>query len=178
MHDNSHYSKIIDKHKDLAFSIALKILKNEQDAEEIVQDAFIKAFRSMDRFKGESRFFTWFYRIVYNTAISRYRGSIKKDVETVYEESSTVDFTNFNQAVYDLDHQDRKALIQEAMSALDELDYTILSLYYLENKDLKAISTITGKKRNYLKVLLQRARHKFHNNLNNTLKRELKELSR
>ncbi len=73
INQNCDYSTIINKYKDLAFNIALKITKNEQDSKEIVQDSFVKAFRGLNKFKNESQFSTWFYRIVYNTAISSVR---------------------------------------------------------------------------------------------------------
>src|SRR6056297_3810878 len=75
------YAILIERHKVLAFNIARKITRNEQDAEEIVQDAFVKAFGAYSGFKKESRFSTWFYRIVYNTAISSIRQRRVKTVE-------------------------------------------------------------------------------------------------
>lgn len=173
---NCDYSKIINKYKDLAFNIALKITKNEQDSEEIVQDSFVKAFKGFDKFKNESQFSTWFYRIVYNTAISSVRH--KKHITEEVDDNLTDALEN-NQiegAVNDLDVFDRNRLISEALSKLNELDYTILSLYYYEDLSLKEISKIVEKKKNYLKVLLQRARLKLYNGLSVSLKKELKEL--
>jgi len=178
MYDHTFYSKIVDKYKDLAFTIALKITGNMQDAEEIVQDAFVKAFQGMDKFKGESRFSTWFYRIVYNTAISKSRLKHNNIQKIEWEHNAKTDFSELNNAIENLDREDRQNLIREAMAKLDQLDYTILTLYYLEGKDFKDIATITGQKRGYLKVLMQRARHKLYNTLDHTVKKELKELIR
>jgi RNA polymerase sigma-70 factor (ECF subfamily) len=172
----SDYSKLIDKYKDLAFNIALKITKNEQDSEEVVQDSFVKAFRGLNKFKNESQFSTWFYRIVYNTAISSIRG--KKHISVAIDENITDTFEN-NQiecAINNLEEYDRKQLIKEALAKLSELDYTILSLYYYEDLSLNEISKIVDKRKNYLKVLLQRARLKLYNGLSISLKKELHEL--
>ncbi|MFZ1290162.1 MAG: sigma-70 family RNA polymerase sigma factor, partial [Melioribacteraceae bacterium] len=79
-------------------------------------------------------------------------------------------------AINNLDAYDRKQLINEALAKLNELDYTILSLYYYEDMSLKEISKIVEKKKNYLKVLLQRARLKLYNGLSTSLKSDLKEL--
>ena len=68
--NQSDYSIIVDRYKDKAFSLLKKMLKNEQDAEETLQDCFIKAYNSLSSFKGEAKFSTWFYRIVYNTALT------------------------------------------------------------------------------------------------------------
>ena len=64
--ETAAYSKIVDKHKSLVFSIALKFLRNTEDAEEVAQDTFLKAYQSLDKFKSESKFSTWLYRIAYN----------------------------------------------------------------------------------------------------------------
>jgi RNA polymerase sigma factor (sigma-70 family) len=173
---NCDYSTIINKYKDLAFNIALKITKNEQDSEEIVQDSFVKAFQGLDKFKKESQFSTWLYRIVYNTAISSIRH--KKHTSVEIDDNLTASFEN-NQiecAINNLDEYDRKQLIREALAKLNELDYTILSLFYYEDLSLKEISKIVEIKKNYLKVLLQRARLKLYNGLSISLKKELKEL--
>ncbi len=171
------YSAIINKYKDLAFNIALKITKNEQDSEEIVQDSFVKAFRGLNKFKNESQFSTWFYRIVCNTAISSVRP--KKYTVVKIDDNLTDVFENnqIERAVNNLDSYDRKRLLSEALSKLNELDYTVLSLYYYEDLSLKEISKIVDKKINYLKVLLQRARLKLYNELSVSLKKELKELT-
>jgi RNA polymerase sigma factor (sigma-70 family) len=173
---NCDYSTIINKYKVLAFNIALKITKNEQDSEEIVQDSFIKAFKGLNNFKNESQFSTWFYRIVYNTAISSIRN--KKHIAIEFDDKLTATLEN-NQiecAIRNLDEYDRKQLIKEALAKLNEIDYTILSLYYYEDLSLKEISKIVEKEKDYLKVLLQRARLKLYNGLSISLKKELKEL--
>lgn len=172
----SDYSAIIDKYKDLAFNIALKITKNEQDAEEVVQDSFVKAFRGLKNFKNESRFSTWFYRIVYNTAISSIRCRKQNTVgidDNLAEEDGSEQIEN---GIRNLEESDRKMLITESLAKLNELDYTILTLYYYEDLSLNDISKIVAKDKNYLKVLLQRARIKLYNGLSASLKKELKEL--
>lgn len=172
----SDYKTLIDKHKDLAFNIALKITKNEQDSEEIVQDSFVKAFRGLGNFKKESQFSTWFYKIVYNTAISSIR---RKSIDSILINDYMCDSIEGNQienVLEKLDASDRKLLIRESLAKLNENDYIILSLYYYEELSLKEISKVVGKKSNYLKVLLQRARIKLLNSLSQSIKHELKEL--
>jgi RNA polymerase sigma-70 factor (ECF subfamily) len=170
------YSELINKYKDLAFNIALKITKNELDSEEVVQDSFVKAFRGYNKFKNKSQFSTWFYRIVYNTAVSSVRLKKLPFVEINDSFSNPIDNSQVESAVNRLDAYDRKRLISEALSKLNELDYTILLLYYYEDMSLEEISKIVDKKRNYLKVLLQRARLKLYTRLSVSLKKELKEL--
>ena len=71
------FSYIVDNHKDKAYNLAFRICGNHEEAEEIAQDSFLKAYRSLRGFKMKSSFATWLYRIVYNTAISQVR--IKKE---------------------------------------------------------------------------------------------------
>jgi len=71
--DTSAYTNLVNKHKDMVYTIALRIARNHQDAEEIAQDVFLKAFQSLESFRQKSKFSTWLYRIVYNTAISKIR---------------------------------------------------------------------------------------------------------
>lgn len=170
------YSAIIDKYKNLAFNIALKITKNEQDSEEIVQDSFVKAFKGLNKFKNESQFSTWFYRIVYNTAISSIRRKKHNIVEIDDNLTDALENSQIERSINNLDAYDRKRLISDALSKLNELDYTIISLYYYEDLSLKEISKIVEKEKNYLKVLLQRARLKLYNGLDVSLIKELKEL--
>ena len=173
---NCDYSTIINKYKDLAFNIALKITKNELDSEEIVQDSFVKAFNGMNKFKKESQFSTWFYRIVYNTAVSSIRHKKHSTIEIDEKLTDTLENNQVEYAIKNLDELDRKQLIKEALAKLNAIDYTILSLYYYEDLSLEEISKIVEKGKNYLKVLLQRARLKLYKGLSISLKKELKEL--
>src|SRR5690606_10923412 len=70
------FSILIDRYKNKAFSLLKRLLKNEMEAEEVLQDCFLKAFNALNDFRSESKFSTWFYKIVYNTALSRI--SVKK----------------------------------------------------------------------------------------------------
>jgi len=67
------YTVIVDRYKDLVYSVVHKILKNQEEAEETAQDTFLKAYQALPGFKQEARFSTWLFRIAYNTAISRTR---------------------------------------------------------------------------------------------------------
>ena len=170
-----HYASIIDQYKDLAYSIAFKITKNEQDSEEIVQDSFIKAFQNLHKFRNDSKFSTWFYRIVFNTAISATR---KNRLQTTGINKELIDNREKvdSNVIQNLNQQDRKRIIKKGMDKLDALDFTVITLFYYQTKSLKEIAVITGNDRNYLKVILQRARRKLLNALNDADKLELKKL--
>ena len=76
--DTSSFSFLVESYKDMAYTIAMKIVRNAEDAEEVAQDSFVKAYQQLQSFKGNSKFSTWLYTIVYRTAISKIR---KKKLE-------------------------------------------------------------------------------------------------
>jgi len=99
------YTFLINKYKDMVYTIASKITRNHEDAEEVAQDTFMKAFQKLDTFKGDSKFSTWLYSIVYRTAISRIR---KKEVSTLAIDDSVI----VNHST-DKDHEHTHALKEE-----------------------------------------------------------------
>ena len=169
------FSCLIDMHKNLAFSIALKICGKTQDAEEVVQDAFIKVYDNIDNFRGKSKFSYWLYRIVYNTAISRVR---KKEQPTVTldDELGVVDVNNLDNALNEISIQERGQILKEAMLALDGLDYTVLALFYYEEKSAREVAEIVQKSVPYVKVRLSRARQKLYGELEKMLQKEIRDL--
>ena len=68
--ETREYRALVEKYKQFVFAITVKILNNEEEAEEAAQDAFIKGFQALRDFSGKSKFTTWLYRIAFNTAIS------------------------------------------------------------------------------------------------------------
>ena len=69
--DTIAFSVLVERYKDLVFTLTYRILKNREDAEEASQDTFIKAYKSLSKFKGDSKFSTWIYKIAYNTSLDR-----------------------------------------------------------------------------------------------------------
>ena len=88
------YEKVVDHYQSFCYTLAFRILKNNMEAEEATQDAFIKAYRSLKYFSGNSKFSSWLYRITYNTAITYYRKrKHHEDFEIIkYDHSNSEDF--------------------------------------------------------------------------------------
>jgi len=156
--NQSDYSIIVDRYKDKAFSLLKKMLKNEQDAEETLQDCFIKAYNSLSGFKGEAKFSTWFYRIVYNTALTKL-SSQKRKTEN---EMSSVD-EHFNlKSDYDYNVSERKDMsefINELVNKLPEKYSAIISLFYLDEMSCEEISNVLDISLSNVKVMLHRSRN-------------------
>src|SRR5574344_2092039 len=87
--NTSAFSYFVEAYQDMAITIAHRICGNVQDAEDVVQESFVKAFRNLRSFRSDSKFSTWLYRIVYNTAITHTKTQMWiGSRETVMEEAS------------------------------------------------------------------------------------------
>ena len=72
-HDLAAFEQLVERHSERAFQLAYSILQNRQDAEEVVQDAFLRIYRSLGNFRGDAQFTTWMYRIVVNLCNNKFR---------------------------------------------------------------------------------------------------------
>ena len=156
------FGYVIEKYQTLALNIALPIVKNQEDAEEIVQDAFVKIYRFIRQYNGESRFSSWLYKIVYNTALTRLNTNTKKwmrehEIKTANEKEEATD--RIDERMIDLDI--RSSLLDEALEQLPESDRLLMTLYYLGEKSIAEIAEITAWNTSKCKVKLMRARGKM-----------------
>ncbi len=166
----NYFSYIVERYQDIVFSIALKVLKNREEAEEMAQESFIKAYKSLKSFKGKAKFSTWLYRITYNTCISETR---KKK----HHYTSTDDIQISDEAeemnLDGIPEENRAKYIQAALQKLPEDEYTLVLLYYFEEQTVEDICKVTGLSASNAKVKLFRARKKLYTILNDMLKDEL-----
>ena len=170
--NSDSFAPLVDKYKQLAFSLSMKITRNREDAEEAAQDAFIKAYRSLESFKGSATFKTWFFRIVYTTAISKIRG--KQNNQVSFEDYKLTDseLMDTENAVGQLSVEERSAQLHKAMDHLDPDERAILNLYYFEDLPVEEIATIMGLSSSNVKVKLFRSRKKLYGQLHGILKCE------
>ena len=166
----AQYSYIVDKYKNIVFSIAMKVLKNREDAEEMAQESFIKAYKSLHTFKGNAKFSTWLYRITYNTCITELR---KRKVHFTSTEEVQIKDEAQEMNLDGIPEENRAVVIKEAMSRLPEDEYTLVLLYYFEEQSIEEISRVTGLSESNSKVKLFRARKKLYTILNDIMKDEL-----
>ena len=155
------FSYLVDRHKDKAYNLAFRICGNHEEAEEIAQDSFLKAYRSLGRFKMKSSFATWLYRIVYNTAISQVR--IKKKGILSLEDfpADANDFIGSNSSEEEAEKEYRSSLLSFALQKINEEERGLISLYYYEDMSIEEISDVTGIGKSNIKVRMFRARQKM-----------------
>ncbi len=165
--DTRAYSILVDKYQNIVFSLALRILKNREEAEEMAQEAFIRAFRSLESFRGNSRFSTWLYTIAYNSCLSQVRknklshsgnSGLDPGVE-IWEEQENRE-----------NEEQRSCCLEAALKKLPEEDYLLVILHYYDNQRIDEISRITGLGESNVKVRLHRARKKLQAMMNEMLK--------
>ena len=155
------YSYIIDKHKDKAFNLAYRICGNREDAEEIAQDGFLKAFKSLKNFKMQSSFATWLYRIVYNTAISLVRTKKKGILSLEDFPADAIDFLKYGTSEEEAENDFRNSLVNFALQKINIEERGLISLYYYDEMSTEEIAAVTGISRSNIKVKLFRARQKM-----------------
>ena len=156
--NSSDYSILVDRYKNKAFSMLNRMLKNEFDAEEILQDCFLKAYKSLNNFKGEAKFSTWFYRIVYNSALTKL-SSQKRKTET--EMTSVEDHINLESEYNsnEIEKLDINHLIHKTISKLPERYSAIITMFYLNEMTIDEISEAMGLTVSNVKVMLHRSRN-------------------
>jgi RNA polymerase sigma-70 factor (ECF subfamily) len=161
------YAGLVDRYKNYAFTIALKIVQNRSEAEEIAQDAFIKAFHGLKNFNRDSKFSTWLYRIAFNTAVS-YKRKHRQPLQSI--EHTIIHLAHEGEG--SLETKDKKKYIDLALSKLGEADRTALTLFYLEEFSLEEIAEITQTPANTIKVRIHRARQRLAEELKSILNQE------
>lgn len=152
--DNFRY--FIQKYKDMAFSIAVSVVKNEFDAEEVVQEAFVKAFKNLKSFRGKSEFKTWFYRIVINESFRRLEKA-KNDI-LLLSGQDLLETEDFADTFRGMNTNEQKVLVTESLKKIPAKESLALQLFYLEGNRIDEITTITGWSEANVKVILHRAR--------------------
>lgn len=156
--NTADYSILIDRYKNKAFSMLKRILKNEFDAEEVLMDCFLKAYNNINSFKFESKFSTWFYRIVYNTALTKL-SSTKRKIEN---EMSSVDDLHYLESKYladDFIKEDNLVLIKKIVNELPLKNAAVVTMFYLEEMSTEEISEVLQISVANVKVILHRSRN-------------------
>jgi len=171
--DTNAFSVLIDRYKHMVFTLALKIIKNREDAEEVAQDVFLKAYRVLATFKGDSKFSTWLYKIAHYKSLDYLKKNKRTVSTTQIDISDEYNIPSFDNALEAMEVDERKATIKEALKELSEVDNVLITLHYFEELSLKEISKITGVQANTVKVRIFRSRKRLAEILKNRLEPEI-----
>ena len=159
--ETNAFAILVDRYKDMIFTLALKMVKNREEAEEVSQDTFIKIYNSLNKFKGDSKFSTWIYKIAYNTCLDRLKKSKKEDLNISIDDFSSHLIKTMDTALSALEDKERKQTIQNCLNLLPSEENFLLTLFYFEDQNLEEISKIMSINANNVKVKLFRSRQKL-----------------
>lgn len=170
--NTAKYELLVAKHSEKVFALAKSMLKNKEDAEEITQNVFLKAFNSLKRFKGDAKFSTYLYRICYNECLNHLRSrKVFTDIEnTVYEDQ------DINEGFYNLKRLDQQNILKKALKKIHHDYAMVLTMFYLEDQSHKEIMGMTDWSLSAVKVKLHNARKSLAIVLNDMLKNEVNNL--
>ena len=170
--ETAAFEVLVNRYKDMAFSIARRVCSSAEDAEEVAQDAFLKVFQALDKFKQESKFSTWLYRIITNTAISSTR---KKKIALVAFDESLVDNYSEDEVQENLDQfgsEEQSRLIGKAMQQLHQQDCLLVNMFYTDDLSIEEIAEVTGLSQANVKVKLHRIRKKLYLLMNELMSKQ------
>jgi len=170
--DANAFAVIVERYKDLVYTLALRMMKHREEAEEVAQDTFIKVYKSLNRFKGDSKFSTWIYRVAYNTCLDRIKKHKRQYHTVAIDEYTEHQVKTLDNALDKIEEQEKQQAIQSCLELLPSEDSFLLTLYYFEELSLDEISKIVGLKPNNVKVKIFRSRKKLATILKDRLDNE------
>jgi RNA polymerase sigma factor, sigma-70 family len=175
--ETSLYASLVKRYQNFVFTIALRYTPHREDAEEIAQDVFVKAYRSLADFRGESKFSTWLYTIVTTTCITFLRKR-KLDVHSLDNEKvfEVADNQNSGFKANQVEQKSKAKMVNEAIKLLSIDDARIITLFYQGEQSLEEIGRIIGAEPNTVKVKLHRARTRLKEKMEKHFAQEIKDM--
>ncbi|HUH28793.1 RNA polymerase sigma factor [Gelidibacter sp.] len=159
--NSDEFAVLVDRYKDLVFTLAYKMVKNREEAEEVAQDAFVKTYKSLHTFKGESKFSTWVYKITYHTCLDHLKRRKKENSIVYIEDFNELHIKAIEDVLGDIDEKERNKKVQDCLHLLSGDDAFLLTLYYFDDLSTEEISIVMGINANNIKVKLFRSRKKL-----------------
>jgi len=172
------YADLVTRYQNFVFTLALRYTPVREDAEEIAQDVFVKAYKALKDFRGESKFSTWLYSIVNSTSITFLRKK-KLDIssldnEHVFEQAESKDS---GMSANQVEVKSKVEMVTKAIQMLSPDDAKLITLFYKAEQSLEEIARILNMETNTVKVKLHRARTRLKEKMEKYFKQEVRDLS-
>jgi RNA polymerase sigma factor (sigma-70 family) len=171
------YALLVERYQSYVFTLVLRLVESREDAEEVSQDIFVKAYRSLADFRGDSKFSTWLYTIVRTSCITFLR---KKKLQTISidNEKTFVQVENHESSFKAnlIEQKSRQMMVNEAIQMLNPDDAQVITLFYKAEQSLEEIGVILGMEPNTVKVKLHRARQRLKEKMEKYFSHEVREL--
>lgn len=161
--DSRAFGGLVDRYQSRVYNFVVYTLRNQEDADEVTQDTFLKAYKGLSSFRGDSKFSTWLLRIAYNTCMTRLRKVTPSMVDIV---ATGIDPDGGNNILEQSDLEDMRSVLARAMALLNQSDQALVTLFYYNEQSIKEICEITGESESKIKVDLHRCRKKLLKILN------------
>ena len=174
---SSVYAQLVERYQNFVFTLVLRYVKSREDAEEVAQDVFVKAYRSLADFKGTSKFSTWLYTVATTTSLSFLRKK-KMDLQSLDNEKvfATADNIDGGMSANQIEQKSKVRMVNEAIALLNPDDAQVITLFYKGEQSLEEIARILGKETNAVKVQLHRARTRLKERMQKHFPAEVKDI--
>ena len=175
--EQNAYAELVNRYQAYVFTLVLRMIKSREDAEEVAQDVFIKAYRSLADFRGESKFSTWLYTIANTTSITFLRKK-KLEVHSLDNEKvfEVADSRDSGLRANMVEQKSRVNMVNEAIAMLSPDDAEIITLFYKAEQNLEEISRILRLETNTVKVRLHRVRTRLKEKMEKNFSEEVKNI--
>ncbi|SHJ55205.1 RNA polymerase sigma factor [Aquimarina spongiae] len=160
--DINAFSILVERYQNLVYTVVYRVVKNKEQAEEVAQDTFVKAYESLAKYRGEAKFSTWLYTIAYRKSLDLVKSNKRLITSELIEEINEGDIELVTDALSYLQEQERKKIIAESILKLPQETAVLVTLYYFEEKNIKEIADIVGLTADNVKIKLFRSRKKLY----------------
>ena len=175
--EQSAFALLVERYQNYVFTLVLRFAENREDAEEIAQDVFVKSYRSLADFRGDSKFSTWLFSITRTTCLSFLR---KKKLNTLSLDNERTGLqvenreSGFNANL--VEQKSKHSMLNQAIMMLSPDDAQVLNLFYKGDQTLEEIGKIMRLDPNTVKVKLHRARQRLKEKMEKYFAHELREI--
>jgi len=172
------YAQLVDRHKDRAMTLALRLTGSREEAEELLQDAFLRAFKSLDQFRGDAKFATWFYRILYNLCLTKISRRKRKPEVVTMENDHRLDnlFVDEDELTIHqkLEQEEFQEMISREIDALPEKYKSAVVFFYVQEMSYEEICAVQSLPLGTVKTNLFRGRNLLRERVIKKLKGEMR----
>ena len=174
------FSRLLDDYQQKVFGTCISFIPNKEDAEDVAQEVFLEVFKSIHKFKGDSKLSTWIYKIATNKCLEFIRKKNTKKrfafMQTILGNEIPLDktsyFTEVNHPGILLENKEKSAIIFKAINTLPEAQRVVFTLAKIDDKSYQEIVEITGKSLSSVESLMFRAKKNLQVKLENFYKLE------
>ncbi len=159
------FAELVTRHQRYVYNLAFRLLRSTDEAEDLAQEAFVRAWRGLGNFRGEAKFTTWLYRIVTNLCYSRLAGLRRQLLSVEADDADLLALSPENDPPAVVEAAERRAVLHRHIAALPEKYQVVITLFYLQEFSYQEIAQVLGVPLGTVKTHLFRARERLKQQL-------------